>query len=273
MSDSKQMQIFLLEDDPVQLRLCTQILERGGYEVVSSDNPTEALNMIDAITPPDLILSDIQMPGMDGLVFMTHLLEHRRWCNVPVIMMTAQPTRDQLVVAQKVPVPPEAFLIKPVKPSEMIAQVKAVLAKEQPLYLLRSLQRRRLQLHLDLKAEQTTMDRSMSGAVHAIDAATTQVNEARKELQVLQRTRSLLGKESEDTRNAVEEQVKRLEDNLNDLKMQIDSYETERREVFARRHELVLTNQRELKALEERIKSVAEVVRLQSNNSGGSRAA
>ncbi len=142
---------------------------------------------------------------------------------------------------------------------------KAVLAKEQPLFLLRSLQRRRLQMHLDLKAEQQTMDRSMSGALHAIEAATQQVAETRRELQVVQRTRSLLGKESEDTKNAVEEQVKRLEENLHDIKEQIDSYEAERRDVFARRHELVLNNQREMKALEERIRSVAEVVRLQQN--------
>lgn len=262
MSDNK-VQVMLLEDDAVQLKLCTQILEKGGFEVTSCASASEVLMMIDALIPPDLILTDIQMPEVDGLSFMQRMLENRRWCHIPIIVMTAQPTRDHLQVAQKVAVPPEAFLIKPIKPSELVTLVKAVLAKDQPLYLLRSLQRRRLQLHLDLRTEQATMDRSMAGALHAIEMANGSVAETRKELQVVQRTRSLLGKESEDAKNAVEDQIKRLETNLQDLKEQIDSYEAERREVFARRHELVLNHQREMKALDERIRSVAEVVRLQ----------
>ena|SRR2546427_9927166 len=60
--------ILLVDDEPTMLRLCQQILESGGYEVLPAANAAEALRLLQSDTGAvDLLLSDVVMPGMNGI--------------------------------------------------------------------------------------------------------------------------------------------------------------------------------------------------------------
>lgn len=261
-------EILVLEDDAVQVKLYTAVLERGGFKVRSHGNPKELLGELGGHKPPSLILSDINMPGgIDGLGFMQQILSDHHWCRIPVVMMTANPSRERIAFGQHLPIPPEGFVVKPIEPLALIQIVKAVLKRENPTYLLRSLQRDRLGTILSLQYEQASMDRSMVGAVKAIEECTEQLSVARKELQVVRRTASLLGKESEEVRAASEAQLEMLERDIKSFKTQTDAFESERRELISRRHETLLSHQSQIKALDERIRAVSAVVRMQSAGS------
>jgi len=66
--------VLIVDDHPTNLKLACEILEFDGYRIARAKNAEEAMDLI-ARTPPDLILMDIQMPGMDGLT-LTQKLKH-----------------------------------------------------------------------------------------------------------------------------------------------------------------------------------------------------
>lgn len=257
--------ILVIEDDPVQARLYLEILRRGGYDVRCATGAQPLANALETTEPPALLLSDINLPDLDGLTFIQNLLEHRNWCMVPVILMTAEPTRDRIGVSQSVSVPPEALLVKPVHPAPLLRLVRDILRREQAIYLLRHLQRSRLATRLRVETELKTMERSMAGAAGAIQEANDRIGSIRRDLQTARRHMSLLGRESPEAQRAAQETLDRLERDLGDYKNQIESYEADRRQVVARRHETLLNFQRELKNLEDRIHALGEVARLQQH--------
>jgi two-component system cell cycle sensor histidine kinase/response regulator CckA len=59
--------ILLVDDEPTLLRLCQQILGLGGYEVLLAGNAEEALRLLQNNAGVDLVLSDVVMPGMNGI--------------------------------------------------------------------------------------------------------------------------------------------------------------------------------------------------------------
>lgn len=85
--DSKS-RILILDDEPEVLNLIGCMVKSAGYETVLFGNPREALKELDFVNP-DLILSDILMPEMDGYQFCAHLQNHKEWAYIPVVFLTA----------------------------------------------------------------------------------------------------------------------------------------------------------------------------------------
>ncbi|HEY8947135.1 MAG TPA: response regulator, partial [Polyangiaceae bacterium] len=80
--------ILLVDDDPAVLRALGRSLRAQGYEVTLASDGEEAVNQIGQ-RPFDVILSDIGMPGMDGIQLLREVREHD--LNVPVILITGEP--------------------------------------------------------------------------------------------------------------------------------------------------------------------------------------
>lgn len=74
----RNLRVMVLDDDPFMLKLLARTLERKGFaDVVTCDNGRDALTMVGKPQEaPDLIFCDINMPGMDGVQFVRHLVEH-----------------------------------------------------------------------------------------------------------------------------------------------------------------------------------------------------
>jgi len=80
--------ILIVEDNEANRLLASAVLERDGFSVVMAGNSEEALQMLAAKTP-DLILMDVQMPGVDGLSLTRTLKRDERMAGIPVVALTA----------------------------------------------------------------------------------------------------------------------------------------------------------------------------------------
>jgi CheY-like chemotaxis protein len=80
--------IFIVDDNPVNLKLASSVLEMEGYVVETAVDAEQAQELLKRATH-DLILMDIALPGMDGLTLTRKLKEDERLKHIPVVAMTA----------------------------------------------------------------------------------------------------------------------------------------------------------------------------------------
>ncbi|MEI7012495.1 response regulator [Leptospira licerasiae] len=80
--------VLVVDDNIVNLKLICELLELDEYEVLKAGNAEEALQVIENF-PLDLILMDIELPGVDGLTLTRQLKEKENTKNTPIIAVTA----------------------------------------------------------------------------------------------------------------------------------------------------------------------------------------
>lgn len=120
--------ILVLDDEPFMLKLIARMLSNLGHDIVSTcDNGHAALKLLDApLQPPDLILLDINMPQMDGIEFVRHLVEHRYLG--ALILVSGEDERvlqsiEKLVQAHNITV--LGYLNKPVLPERLATLINS----------------------------------------------------------------------------------------------------------------------------------------------------
>lgn len=118
----EQKTVLVVEDDANQRELYIEELKSEGYNVLSAANGRDALN-IAGEEHLDLIVMDINMPGMDGLDTLNHLLEINR--QVPVIINTAYPSYQESFTAWSA----DAYVVKSSDLSELMGKIKELLHK------------------------------------------------------------------------------------------------------------------------------------------------
>ncbi|MDA0709767.1 MAG: response regulator [bacterium] len=88
-----RMKIVAIDDDPSVLVYVEQVMKSEGYEIQTSSNGRQAL--LDMQTGvPDLVILDVDMPGLDGLALLAQMRELESLKRVPVIFLTVKDTRD-----------------------------------------------------------------------------------------------------------------------------------------------------------------------------------
>jgi two-component system, sensor histidine kinase and response regulator len=118
--------ILVVEDDVHLVEGIRDILEVNGYEVLVATNGLKGLEVLrQQSKPPDLILSDIMMPRMDGYEFLEAVREHKPWVSIPFIFLTAKGERDDITRARKMGV--EDYVVKPFDADELLVTVYAKL--------------------------------------------------------------------------------------------------------------------------------------------------
>lgn len=85
--------ILIIDDNRLNLKLCRTILTSAGYSVIEADNAEDGLSLIRA-ERPDLILMDIQLPGMDGLAATRVIKSDPAIKDIPVIAITSYAMQD-----------------------------------------------------------------------------------------------------------------------------------------------------------------------------------
>ncbi|HEU4680119.1 MAG TPA: response regulator [Gemmatimonadales bacterium] len=81
--------ILIVEDNPMNLELATDLLTAGGYTVSQAGSAEEGLRQAMA-DPPSLILMDLRLPGIDGYTALKQLRNDARTAHIPVVALTAQ---------------------------------------------------------------------------------------------------------------------------------------------------------------------------------------
>ena len=123
-----KFQILIVEDSEITLYKLKAILVRLGYSVSAHDKPSSALEWLSASPDaPDLVITDVVMPGMDGYAFVKQLRGNPKTAKVPVIMLTNQTEiRDKVAGLEA---GADDFLSKSVSPDELELRVKALLTR------------------------------------------------------------------------------------------------------------------------------------------------
>ena len=120
--------LLVVDDEAKLLRAVAMCLRSEGYEVVTARSGAEALvRLTEAI--PDLILTDIRMPGMDGHALARSLRASPRTDMIPIIFLTAKDTREDRIAGFRTGV--DAYVTKPFDTEEMLAIVSSILNRVQ----------------------------------------------------------------------------------------------------------------------------------------------
>ena len=117
--------ILVVDDDPNIARLVALYLEKESYEVRTVGRGDDAVNEFTRL-PPDLILLDVMLPGMDGYQVLKAV---RKSSAIPVIMLTARDETFDKVLGLELGA--DDYITKPFDAKEMVARVKAVLRRTQ----------------------------------------------------------------------------------------------------------------------------------------------
>lgn len=117
--------IFCIDDDHAILSYLSTLLRGEGHEVVEATNGLEALAMLHKFTP-DIILCDIEMPGMNGFEFLRAMRgEHHELDDIPFIFMSVNDDYEDMITGLELGA--DDYLKKPVNNRYLIAKVKAFL--------------------------------------------------------------------------------------------------------------------------------------------------
>ena len=120
-------QVALVVDDSLTMRkVLSRVLEREGFEVMTANDGMDAVQKLQLIMP-DIILTDIEMPRMDGFEFSRHVRDNAKTSDIPLIVISSRTAEKHRNVAKELGV--NAFLGKPVQDEELIEQVNALLKK------------------------------------------------------------------------------------------------------------------------------------------------
>ncbi|HWW00731.1 MAG TPA: response regulator [Candidatus Acidoferrum sp.] len=120
--------VLVVDDDPVMHPLMEHHLERAGYKMISAKNGREAIEMARRELP-ELIIMDVLMPEMGGLITLRQLKETEATNAIPVIIVTVH---DDSTTQQECKLSgAAAFLIKPVSPTQLLAELRRLLPRSE----------------------------------------------------------------------------------------------------------------------------------------------
>lgn len=121
--------ILVVDDEPAIRDMIGTALDVAGYHSIQADNAQQAHAMI-IDNRPDLVLLDWMMPGTSGVELIRRLQRDDITRNVPVIMLTAKTSEDNIV--QGLDVGADDYVTKPFSPRTLVARIKAVLRRSEP---------------------------------------------------------------------------------------------------------------------------------------------
>jgi two-component system, OmpR family, alkaline phosphatase synthesis response regulator PhoP len=119
--------ILIVEDEQAIAEMLAAILVETGYQVVIAGNGQEALRRLET-TSPDLILSDVMMPVMDGRTLCKKLQAHPTYRSIPIVLMSA--AFDSI---SRIDGNPAAFLMRPFGLQELLNTLSDIIGEDEKM--------------------------------------------------------------------------------------------------------------------------------------------
>ncbi|MBW2710783.1 MAG: response regulator, partial [Deltaproteobacteria bacterium] len=127
MKNLARMKILIVDDDPVMKKLIKNMLAKNGYKNIQTVNSgEEALEMMKK-TPSDLVMLDIQLPGMKSYEVSQKIRANKSTAHTPILMMTGEDLDSDKTLEKSLRAGVTDFITKPIKKVEFTARVKAAL--------------------------------------------------------------------------------------------------------------------------------------------------
>lgn len=121
-----EARIFVVEDEPDIAEVLTYNLEKEGFEVLVQKRGDEALEAIRR-DPPDLVILDLMLPGIDGLEITRTLKRSSATERIPIMMLTARGEEVDRIVGLELGA--DDYISKPFSPREVVLRAKAILRR------------------------------------------------------------------------------------------------------------------------------------------------
>ena len=118
--------LLIVDDEPNLLRAVAASLRGEGYDVVTARSAKDALLKLAGMLP-DLVISDIRMPGMDGYTLLRHIRSSSRTALIPVVFLTAKDHKLDRIHGFRSGA--DAYIVKPFEPDELIAVIASILSR------------------------------------------------------------------------------------------------------------------------------------------------
>ncbi|MEM9904684.1 MAG: response regulator transcription factor [Cyanobacteria bacterium P01_D01_bin.44] len=123
--------ILIVDDDNTLRAALTRYLEERGFLVRNASSGAEGLSLFQQ-DPPDLVVSDVMMPEMDGYEFCTELRAIRSGQLVPFIFLSGRSELDDRIQGHNIGA--DDYLVKPFHPKELIAKIEAQLERSRRMH-------------------------------------------------------------------------------------------------------------------------------------------
>lgn len=119
--------ILFVDDKPSISRLVVQFL-KNSFDVTTREDGLHALSWLQDGNIPDLILTDLQMPNMDGFEFIKRIKESGYFSDIPVVVLSSRDSSSDRVKCLKMGA--EDYLTKPFNPEELQVRIERILNRE-----------------------------------------------------------------------------------------------------------------------------------------------
>ena len=127
------MQGLIIEDSPLTASVVKEILRLDGYSVLVAHNGQEGLHQLEEVEEIDFVISDFEMPEMDGLSFLEKIRERVEWETLPFILLTSR--ADVSTVQKAAALGCKHFLVKPPDDIQLRKKIHDAIEDEGPVLL------------------------------------------------------------------------------------------------------------------------------------------
>lgn len=122
--------ILIVEDQPVTARVIESNLMRAGHECAIAGHGADALDILRKRNDVSLVITDVEMPSMDGFSLISELRANQQWSKLPIIVVSGHNDIDTVKKAGSLGV--RHFVLKPVIPAKLIETVSQLVCDSQP---------------------------------------------------------------------------------------------------------------------------------------------
>lgn len=122
--------ILVADDDDVLRDVVSDLLKSRGYDVEAVASGPEALRIVHESALPDLVITDVAMPGFDGLELTRRLRMHHRTAHIPIVMLSGRKRMEEMLAGYTVGV--DDYVAKPIDMPVLAAKVETILRRNRP---------------------------------------------------------------------------------------------------------------------------------------------
>jgi CheY-like chemotaxis protein/MinD-like ATPase involved in chromosome partitioning or flagellar assembly len=125
--ETMRKRILVIEDDPIATRLMEYVFKKRGYQVFTTSNGLEGIQIARTETP-DIIILNVMLPGIDGLEVCQRLRAERQAAQPLILMLSGKAQRTD--IANGMSMGADDYLTKPAAPSEIVSKVESLLSQK-----------------------------------------------------------------------------------------------------------------------------------------------
>ncbi|HIV66611.1 MAG TPA: response regulator [Candidatus Mailhella excrementigallinarum] len=117
--------ILIVDDSKTVRNLVAFILKAEGFKVTTAEDGLDGLEKLYAMESVDLILSDINMPRMDGFTFIAQVREQDIYKDIPIIILSTE--GEERDIQKGIQLGANLYMVKPAQPEKMVRNIKMLL--------------------------------------------------------------------------------------------------------------------------------------------------